>query len=73
MTSVTLDDALVEGLKQFIAEHDEPPGGRMSAQDAVNVIVQDWLMAQGYIALPGDSDAITTAAKASQLPKPECA
>ena len=69
MTAIKLDDDLRDGLDQFIADRDEPPRGRMSPDDAVNVIVRDWLMAQGYIPLPGDPDAVTPALDAASVPK----
>ena len=69
MISVKLDDELLDGLKGFIADRDEPPRGKMSYDDAVNVIVQDWLMSQGYVDLPGDPDQITPALDAALVPK----
>ena len=69
MTRVHIEDDLLDGVEQFIADRDEPPRGRMSHEDAVNVIVRDWLMAQGYIALPGDQDSITPALDAAVVPK----
>jgi hypothetical protein len=69
MMSIKLDDELLDGLEGFIAERDEPPRGKMSHEDAVNVIVRDWLMAQGYIDLPGDPDGIVTALDAADVPK----
>lgn len=41
----------------------------MSYDDAVNVIVRDWLMSQGYLDLPGDPDQITPALDAALVPK----
>lgn len=69
MTSVKLDEELLDGVEQFIADRNEPPNGKMSYDDAVNVIVQDWLMAQGYFPLPDDGDEITPALKAANVPK----
>jgi hypothetical protein len=69
MMRVQLDDELLDGIEQFIADRDQPPHGRMSHQDAVNVIVSDWLMGQGYIKLPGDEQAITPALDAAGVPK----
>jgi len=69
MISVQLDDALLDGVEGFIADRDEPPRGRMSYDDAINVIVRDWLMAQGYIALPDDPDTIKPALDAAQVPE----
>jgi hypothetical protein len=69
MMSVKIDDELLDGIEQFIAARDEPPRGRMNHDDAVNVIVRDWLMAQGYIPLPDDDEAVTTALDAAEVPQ----
>jgi hypothetical protein len=39
MTTVKLAEELLDGVEQFIADRDEPPRGRMSLDDAVNVIL----------------------------------
>ena len=69
MTSVKLDDALLAGIEQFIAHRNEPPRGKMSHDDAVNVIVEDWLIAQGYMALPDDTGTATKALDAADVPQ----
>lgn len=69
MTSVKIADELLDGLEQFIADRNEPPRGKMSFDDAVNVIIEDWLMAQGYIPLPDDGTTITPALDAADVPK----
>ena len=69
MVSIALEEELLDGVEQFIADRNEPPRGKMSYDDAVNVILRDWLMAQGYIELPGDPDRITPALKAAHVPK----
>tara|TARA_R110002020_G_scaffold14227_18_gene50527 strand:+ start:670 stop:882 length:213 start_codon:yes stop_codon:yes gene_type:complete len=69
MSAISLDADLRDGLARFIADRDEPPHGRMSPGDAVNVIVRDWLMGQGYIPLPGDDAALTPARDAAHVPK----
>ena len=66
---VKLEEDLLDGIEQFIADRDELPRGRMIHEDAVNVIVRDWLMGQGYIELPGDPQAITPALDAALVPK----
>ena len=69
MTAITLDPALRAGLDRFIADRNEPPRGQMTPDDAVNVIVRDWLMAQGYVPLPGSADdAVTPALAAANVP-----
>ena len=60
MKTVALEQELLEGIERFIAHRDEPPREKMSHDDAVNVIVRDWLMGQGYLALP-DRDAVMPA------------
>ena len=69
MTSIKLEEALLDGVEQFIADRDEPPRGKMTYDDAINVIVRDWLMGQGYIPLPGDPNAVTPALAAARVPK----
>ena len=69
MTSVKLDDALLAGIEQFIAHRNEPPRGKMSHDDAVNVIVEDWLIAQGYMTLPDDTGTATMALDAADVPQ----
>ena len=68
MISVKLDEELLDGVEQFIADRDEPPRGKMTYDDAINVIVRDWLMGQGYIPLPDDPDDITLVTEASRVP-----
>ena len=36
---------------------------------ALVTIVEDWLMGQGFISLPGDEDRTITALEAAQVPK----
>ena len=70
MTSVKIDDELMDGIENFIADRDEAPRGKMSHDDAVNVIIRDWLMGQGYIPLPEDpDDAIVPALEAAKVQK----
>lgn len=69
MISVELSDELLEGIEQFVADRNEPPRGKMTYDDAVNVIVRDWLMGQGYLALPGDTDQVVSALEAARVPK----
>lgn len=69
MMSIKLEEELLDGLEQFIAARDEPPRGRMSHEDAVNVIVRDWLMGQGFVPLPGDPDEIVPALDAADVPQ----
>jgi hypothetical protein len=69
MTSVKVDDELLEGIEQFIADRAAPPAGKMTYEVAVNTIVEDWLMAQGYMPLPGEDSPITPALDAAYVPK----
>ena len=68
MTSVKLEEELLDGIEQFIADRNEPPRGRMTYDDAINVIIRDWLMGQGYLFLPGDPGSITPALEAAKVP-----
>lgn len=69
MIRVEIEDGLLDGLDQFIADRDQPPRDRMSYADAVNVIVTDWLMAQGYLALLDDASPIVPALQAADVPR----
>jgi hypothetical protein len=71
MTSVKLDEELLDGVEQFIADRDVPPTDKMTYDDAINVIVRDWLMGQGYIPLPDDPNDITSALDAAGVPRDE--
>lgn len=62
MTSIKIDDELMDGIENFIADRNEPPRGKMSLDDAVNVMVKDWLMSQGYVPIP-DEPAIAVPAQ----------
>jgi hypothetical protein len=65
---LALEDDLVDAIERFIAHRDEPPRGRMSRNDALNVILRDWLVAQGYLDLP-DQGSITNALEAAKVPE----
>jgi len=67
-TSIRLEAGLEQGLVKFIDHRDEPPRGRMTADDAVNVIVRDWLESQGYLPLPSDAGAVVKALDAAKVP-----
>ena len=45
-----LDEDLIAGLDNFIADHIDPEAGTLSRNDAVNRILRDWLTSQGYVA-----------------------
>lgn len=66
---IALDDDVLEALDAFIADHEAPPAEPMTRQDALNIIIRDWLMGQGYMALPGDDSQIVPAMEAAQVPK----
>ncbi len=65
---IAIESELFEALGRFIDHRDEPPRGRMSANDAVNVIVRDWLMSQGYLPLPTEQDGVVKALDAARVP-----
>jgi hypothetical protein len=69
MARLEVDDALLEGVDRFIDDRDRPPRGLMTRDEAVSVIIRDWLMSQGYVPLPDDPDKITTAFDAAEVPK----
>jgi len=69
MTSVKIDEALLDGVEQFIADRNEPPLGKMTYEDAINVIVRDWLMGQGYVPLPDEPGEIMPALEAARVPR----
>lgn len=68
MITVKLGDDLLDGIENFIADGGQPPRGKMSYEDAVNIAVRDWLMSQGYLALPDDPDTIVPALDAAEVP-----
>jgi hypothetical protein len=68
MTSVKIEEELLDGVEQFIVDRNEPPNGKMTYEDAINVIVRDWLMGQGYTPLPDDPDEIMPA-EAARVPR----
>lgn len=47
---------LLAGVDAFIKDRDEPPTPHLTRDEAVAVIVRDWLQSQGYIALPASAD-----------------
>lgn len=66
---IIVEDDLLEALERFIAHRDEPPRGRMSHNDAINVILRDWLVGQAYLDLPPDQGSITPALEAAKVPE----
>lgn len=69
IAKLELDDTILKGLDRFIEDRDRPPRGLMTRDEAISVIVRDWLMSQGYIPLPDDSNPITPALEAAEVPK----
>ena len=63
-----MDADVAAALDRFIAERDRPPLGRMTREEAVEVIVRDWLMAQGHLPLPGEETPIVPALAAADVP-----
>ena len=59
MTAIRLEAELHDGIEQFIADRAEAPRGRLNYDDAVSVIIRDWLIGPGYIPPPGAPDAVT--------------
>ena len=70
MIAVSLEEGLLDGIEQFISARDEPPRGKMSYDDAVNVIIKDWLISQGYLPLPDEAAGpVTSALEAAEVPE----
>ena len=51
-----------------VDDRNEPPRGRMTYDDAVNVIVWDWLMGQGCVLLLDDDGSITPTQRTGMSP-----
>ena len=47
-----LNAATLAALDRFIDKADEPPTPRLSREEAISVVVQDWLMGQGFMPIP---------------------
>jgi len=65
---IALDVELTAALQKFIEHRDVPPSPRMTDNDAVNVIVRDWLTGQGFLELPEAADDVTPALEAARVP-----
>ena len=63
--TITFEGDVVSGIDAFVADRTSPPVGTMTQAEAVNVALRDWLMGQGYLALPGSSDRIIPALDAA--------
>jgi hypothetical protein len=56
------------GLERFIEASDKPPTPRMGREEAVELIVRDWLQSQGFVPFPdGSTSAPVPATHASAL------
>lgn len=70
MTTAKIKQDLLDGIENFIADHDAAPQGKLTFDDAVNVMLRDWLMGQGYLAIPGDEEVeVVTALDAAEVPR----
>jgi hypothetical protein len=63
--SLRLDADLVAALDAFIAQRGSAD---LSRSAAVNVIVQDWLISQGYLPLPDADAPVVDALTAAEVP-----
>lgn len=67
--TVELDEEIASGVGKFIADRKDPPGGTLTFEAAINVIVRDWLQAQGYMPLPNAQGEIVRAPDAAGVPR----
>lgn len=51
-----LSDELIDGIDKYVARAAVPPNVRLTREEAVEVIVRDWLQSQGYLPLPDGSE-----------------
>lgn len=63
-----VEATLLGALDSFIDQRDEPPNPRMTRQEAVNVILADWLVAQGFLPLRDESEPVVNALDAARVP-----
>ena len=56
--SITVDAELLAGVDKFIEDRDERPSGRITRNQAVVMVIRDWLQAQGYLALENDLELL---------------
>lgn len=54
------------GIGKFIDDRDLPPEPRLTLDAALQVIVRDWLQAQGFLPLP-DGDAVVPLRETNSL------
>ena len=50
-----LDSDLIAGIDSFIADRAGTEAGALSRNDAINRILRDWLMREGYVAPDNES------------------
>jgi hypothetical protein len=67
MTTSWLTSELLSGIDRLIADRNIPPTPRLSREEALQMIVRDWLQGQGYVALP-DGESILPVSAASKVP-----
>jgi hypothetical protein len=61
-----LDRDLLVGLDAYLKEQSDG-AAKLTREEALTVIVRDWLQGQGYLAIPGEKKH-TTARKAAGVP-----
>jgi len=61
-----LTSELLSGIDRLIADRDTPPTPRLSREEALQMIVRDWLQGQGYVALP-DGETVVRVSAASKV------
>jgi hypothetical protein len=63
-----LTPELLTGIDRLIDARDVPPARRLSREEAIQMIVRDWLQGQGYVALP-DGETVVPVIAASRVPR----
>ena len=68
MNADWLTPELLTGIDRLIDDRDVPPTPRLGREEALQMIVRDWLQGQGYVALP-DGESVIPVAAASRVPR----
>lgn len=66
MATDWLTPELIAGINKLIADQDVPPNPRLTQDEALLMIVRDWLQGQGYVAMP-DGKRVVPVAVASRI------
>lgn len=66
MNASWLTAELLSGIDRLIDDQDVPPNPRLSREEALQMIVGDWLQGQGYVAMP-DGKKVVPVTAASRI------